>query len=271
MDLTSLKDIVISGYQSIGLFNIAMFLIACVSLVFAYSSREKKRLVYTQKTISLIHDEASEYDSLSIKFRGSEVKDLALTRIALWNSGNKVIEKSDLAPKDPLKIETKLDNASLYSVKIVHVTASEQNIVLQPIYNDEGKHEQNKILLDFDFINPREGLLLQVLHTGADKDTVHIAGSVKGYGKVNRIDEYFTYLLPEKNYLKKLSLSTRKKLAALLLFISPVIVAVAEYHQAYRDFSGSVIFFAALITIYWFAAVLVLLSRTPRKLEKLMS
>jgi len=59
------------------------------------------------------------------------------------------------------------------------------------------KENQNNIKINFDYIDGREGCIIQVIHDGAKSDDISVAGSIKGAGEIvqrdiNKNEEYST-------------------------------------------------------------------------------
>ena len=95
-------------------------------------------------------------EGLEIKYNGNPIKNLAVTRIVIWNKGRDPIKREDIAPKDPIAIHFREDVIGDPTVSPPAQT-SPNNVSL--------KKENRKIIIDFDFLDFEDGAIIQVFHT----------------------------------------------------------------------------------------------------------
>jgi hypothetical protein len=77
-----------------------------------------------------------------------------LTRVYVWNSGNSPLRKEDIPSGDPLRLNVK--NAEALSARILSMSAISNQFKLE--FNKD-----NQIVIGFDYIDPGEGICVEVL------------------------------------------------------------------------------------------------------------
>ena len=138
-----------------------------------YKYNKKLSLTYEMKSVNLLKNNHHNIDGLNITYNGAEYSNLSLTNIVLWNNGNKVIRRSDIASDDPLKVFTN-DSSQILEKKILKVNQSLNKI--QVI-----KDTENEITFDFEYLEPKNGMVLQILHTGEKKSIDVSCTLIDGY------------------------------------------------------------------------------------------
>ena len=102
--------------------NIIFLALAILSIILAFyfyfKSQKEKRPVFNSKTISLFNASPILANKLEIRYNGSVVNNLVLTRIAFWNAGRESIRSKDIAPNAPFLI-TAPDDVIIYDIEIV--------------------------------------------------------------------------------------------------------------------------------------------------------
>lgn len=138
----------------------------------------QKKPIYDIESNKLFENKLKEISELKTFFNNEEINSLTSTKIAFWNGGYQVINKSDIAEKNPIMISA--DNGSkILKINLLYITSEVNNIELL-------KQEQNKnYLLQFDYLAKNEGCTIEVLHTGGHKD-ISLRGTIKGSPKLLR-------------------------------------------------------------------------------------
>jgi hypothetical protein len=160
---------------------ILSFIVAVISLILACIFYKKSRKIkfpcYTVKSHNLIKDFINEIDALQIIYAGSPIKNFTISRIVFWNAGNDTINKNDIVDADPIAIYAK-NNNKLLRATIIKCIEGSNKFKLGEIYND------NKLNIDFDYIDENNGIAIQVFHTGKTDSDIEVCGKIKGVGKV---------------------------------------------------------------------------------------
>ena len=159
--------------------------IAVISLVYAiicqYKNKEKKEFSYRKKSNTLIHKKKSKYEKLSITYDGHHIEDLCVSAITIWNSGNRTLNSYDIVQSKELKIKA-INNNKILDIYVVKVSEPTNNFTVN-------KTDEKTATVSFDYADKKDGIVIQVIHTG-NEDDLRIDCKIKG-GK------------PIKNYSKK--------------------------------------------------------------------
>ncbi len=141
-----------------------------LTIYYYYRSNQNKRLVYKIETVEVITNKIKQIKSFHIFWENTEVSDLSISNIYLWNGGNKAIQPNDFPPLDNLRIHIE-KGCTLYKIEIVKSTDSNSNFVLQQSNN-------NQILLNFDVIEPNEGLHIRIYHAMSNDHPLSVKGKI---------------------------------------------------------------------------------------------
>jgi multisubunit Na+/H+ antiporter MnhG subunit len=141
-------------------------------IFYKWSLRVKEPRV-SQKTNNLIRDYIAKFDGLEILYKGAKIQNLTVTKILFWNEGSETIDKQDLTNADPLRI-TVDDGYIILDYRIISCNneASKFNCVLS--------EDKSSLLIEFDYIDRNQGLVVQVVHTGINQSDIWVTGVIKG-------------------------------------------------------------------------------------------
>ena len=159
--------------------NILFLIISICSIVLAfvfyYRSKKIKAPVYNLTTTNLIHSNISTIKNVEIRYKGNLLKNLSLTKIAFWNSGQEPIRREDLVSSKPLTISMP-EEGIIYGFEIEFENAiNNLNII---------KRDDNSILFDFDFLDFRDGFVLSVYHSNISNKNIVMHGKIIGGQKI---------------------------------------------------------------------------------------
>lgn len=135
-------------------------LIAVVSLIFTYRSTPQKKLKFIISDTELINNKQSELQKLSIYYDGKNVEKLSVTKVTFWNAAFPAIRRTDIAATDPITISSTEDTILDVSVLKGDNTANKISIKTNSI---------SPYCIDFEYLNRREGGIIQVVHIGSFK------------------------------------------------------------------------------------------------------
>lgn len=142
-------------------------------------SNKKQRISTAFSSFEIIKQGKETIQQLSLSFAGKEIHNLTITKFAIWNSGNKVINGTDIVPSQKLRV-TSEDSSEILEAQIVAESDAANCFKICDI-------SSNQVHLDFDYIDSREGIVLQVLHTG-DVSSLKVDGKIKGGKPIKRLD-----------------------------------------------------------------------------------
>ena len=123
--------------------------------------KKNKEISYAVESFVLVKKNESTIPKMKLLFDNRQVESLTATTITLWNSGNDAIQRGDIVKDKPLIL------SAPDTVEILDVQVMKQN--------EKSNHFSVKMVdgtptIDFEYMNKKEGAVLQVYHTGpADK------------------------------------------------------------------------------------------------------
>ena len=151
-----------------------------LTIVFYLKSHRFKMPVFRTANMPVIGDKTQGIDGLSVSYNGVEVTTFSVTRFAIWNAGNEVIDATDVAPSDPLRIEATGRTQILWA-RISYIKKEANNFRVSV---DEAKKHAS---LGFDYFHRSEGVVVEVYHTGESQDDLMIAGTIKGIDRFTNV------------------------------------------------------------------------------------
>ena len=207
---------------------LVLAIMTVISFVYAFYcqkvNKERKELSYAQDTDVLIYNQTSKFQKLKISYGDEIIDNLCVTKFAIWNSGNRVLEKGDFVVKKALAISA-LNEKQILEATVVNVTEKENKFHLKPV----GK---TKVDVEFDYIAPENGVIIQIIHTGSRKD-LEITSMIKGGEPIKQVHKEGES--DNKNKVKK-----RKRrfimglIAMIVYFIMGIYMIIMGIAQKYR-------------------------------------
>lgn len=102
----------------------------------------------------------------------------SVSNVVIWNSGNMVIYDTDFPKKKKLTINIS-DSAEIFNLKLIFNNDTDNNINFTI--------EKNHISIDFDFLEPKKGFIIEILHNGESDSDLAINGRIIGGKEVRRL------------------------------------------------------------------------------------
>jgi hypothetical protein len=143
-----------------------------LSYFFYLKSIRVKKPFYLINNNNLFRDNLALLNGLDILYNGNRVENLSISQVAFWNKGNEIIDNSDIVKTEPLRIESK-KNIQILDSKIITENNPTNEFVLKPI-------DMSRVEIQFDFIEKNDGVVIQVIHTGVDAESLVVRGKIKG-------------------------------------------------------------------------------------------
>ena len=270
---------------------IILSLITIISLGFSVYiwiiSKRYKKLTYTKKTNRLASFYKFKPEAIQLLYDGREISDLAITRIALWNSGNEVIKASDLVSEQLITI--KADNQekedfsfSLLDCSIAFETERTNKFRLELETKDTAPETSSVLpIITFDYVEQKDGIIIQLVHTGSAQ-SIYLDGHIMGGDGINEINLDGTEYIELKptsirfKFLKLLSLngSVRRptKLMNELLYLLLILCVSSVWCLIFINVNKNLIIPVIIILIATYAKLIhmVFIGRhsIPEKLRK---
>ena len=142
-----------------------------ISVYFGKNGKREKTISYCKHTRRLVLPRDIITPELHILFGDKEIGNVSVSLYTLWNSGNETIRIDDIVSAKPLEIIA-TDHSEILDAQIIK--RSEDSCAFGISY------DINKSILGFDYIDPSDGVVIQIIHTG---DLSDLDGRIKG-GKI---------------------------------------------------------------------------------------
>ncbi len=147
-----------------------------LAILFYLKSRKFKAASYSIRSFNLLTNSLSTLPKFSAIYKDTPLANLTATKILLWNSGSEILSRSDIAQSDPIRIMLPDEREILYArVVSTSVPTNRANIEIP-------QHGSNICILRFEYLAPKEGCLISLLHTGGPDDQLRVEGMLKGFG-----------------------------------------------------------------------------------------
>lgn len=181
----------INQFWSVGGFWVGAggLIIGLIGTIVAIKSRKRRAFLYSLRGNTIIEDYKTNLNNLAVLYQGKEIPNLSVCRLAFWNAGNDPIGGSDISVIDPLLVKSRT-GYEILDVFIVDSSSSANGIKTSYSKKDKG------YLIKFDYLNPKMGGVMQIIHTGKNIHDVQILGQIKG---IKDIKEYTIPVYKGKN------------------------------------------------------------------------
>lgn len=144
-----------------------------------------------------------------------------VTQFAIWNSGTKYINNIDLAKAGPLKVKGS-EKCKLLDCYVVYKN-NKMNLI-DCIFNSE----QNEAIINFDFLDEKDGMVLNVISEGSSEE-ITISAFIKGGRKIDRSNSVFDQLSKWKFPIRIIS---NKFIGWIIVFWGIVMCPIAYLQSA---------------------------------------
>ncbi len=141
-----------------------------ISLYFFRKSLRNKKPCWAIRSNNLV-------DGFSNKH---EVETLTISRVIFWNDGAETINRTDLETTNRLRIIPE-DNVVILDAKLLVRNNDSSQFVAQL------EEKDNCAYINFDYLDEKQGGVLQVVHTGNSSLDVQIVGNIKGVKALRQV------------------------------------------------------------------------------------
>lgn len=159
--------------------NILYLVLALLSILVAIIQtrkvEKKKKIYYDVRSINVLSESLKEKGKIQVIYNKSKIEDLTISKILIWNGGNTPIRRDDIANRDPVTIQF-TDQYDILNAEFVYKSSIANNFSMDLM--DAG------IKVDFDFLDPKQGCLIKLAHTGNSSSDVILTGTIIGFGEL---------------------------------------------------------------------------------------
>ncbi len=161
------------------------FLSAVIAIIIYQVTKQKKLPAFNYSTRKLISNYKSEFEGLTVKYNNKHIESLYATKIILWNEGKSSICSNDISINDPIKFNIG-GKATILDYGIIG--KSDDSIIPNLTVSEDVK----SLIINFDHLNYKDGIAIQVLHTD-NYDDFNVSGTLKCYkGKIIKSKNLFS-------------------------------------------------------------------------------
>lgn len=168
-------------------FSLASFAVGVLGIILAvafyHRTKRTKCMSYAHRSIPIFRDSAPLVAKLQVQYDGKSTKNLTLTHVAFWNSGNETIRDIDLVSSDPLRIT--VEDGSILDAELIYAAQKANGIATTAL-------SSNSADLSFRFLDAQHGGVVRVIHTATSRRHIDMKGTLMGVGEPKEIAERMT-------------------------------------------------------------------------------
>ena len=146
-----------------------------LALVLYWRSRISGSITCQSRNVSMVGGSDAVFPAeVEVRYRGTPVPRIISSTVWVWNAGKKTVRGMDIVAKDPLRLS--------FSGEVLNVRIRKVSREVVQIKADISEEVNSKVCWGFEFLDPGDGGVLEVLHTGSDK-TPECTGTIIGLPK----------------------------------------------------------------------------------------
>ena len=169
-----------------------------LALLLYWRSRISGIIAFQSHDVSMIGSDNAVFPSeVEVRYRETPVPRLTSSTIWMWNAGKKTVDGEDIVEHDPLRLRF---GGEVLNVRIIKVTREVLQIKADKS-KDASEEGRRTVYCGFGFLDPGDGGVLEVLHTGsaeAPKCIGTIKKLPKGIQNFRFATPYFHFATPYK-------------------------------------------------------------------------
>lgn len=178
-----------------------------LGLLSYWRSRSSGIIAFQSENVSMIDsDEAVFPAEVEVRYQGNPIPRLTSSTVWIWNAGKKTVKGEEIVAHDPLWLRF---DGDILNVRIIKVSRE----VLRIRADTSGEIGQT-VYCSFEFLDPGDGGVLKVLHTGS-AEAPECTGTIMGLPKG----------LQDWGRAWRVSASSRRA-RSLFLFMAPVMLVL---------------------------------------------
>lgn len=150
-----------------------------LSIYLYFKSKKEKSLKFEIKSNNIFKNFESIIENVKVTCENKNISTLTITKILMWCNGKETIYDTDIATQMPLIIKTREDK-DILEAKVISFNNLANNVHLE-------KLENNLYKINFEFLDNKDGFIIQVVHTGNNSNDIIVDGKIKGIKKILEI------------------------------------------------------------------------------------
>ena len=152
---------------TIGLAGLAL------ALLFYLRSRISGIIAFQSHDVPMVGDSDAVFPAeVEVRYRGTPVPRLISSTVWIWNAGKKTLRGADIVAHDPLQLH--------FGGEVLNVRIKKVSREVVRITADTSGEMEETVSCGFEFLDPGDGGVLEVLHTGSD-EAPECTGTIIGF------------------------------------------------------------------------------------------
>lgn len=249
--------------------NLAGILVGLIgiglAILFFAKSQRKGKPCYAILSSNLVRDFASRFEALEVRYRGEAISNFTSTNVAFWNDGKESIRKEDIPATDPLMVKISEEYQILDVYRLFPEKSPNQ-------FEEQLSDDKQYVLIKFDYIDPDEGVVLKLLHTGTSSDDIELSGTIIGAGspKKRRIRPFVFPVVRSSRHTTRFASIYSRQILGSVFFLYPLLLILVGLlgGESEKFFSvPSIMIVGSLSIVMWGLGYSLFKRRLPKKLE----
>jgi hypothetical protein len=148
-----------------------------LSIYFYLKTVRKKKLSFLFEN-NTIFNQDNVVEKLNVTYDNKKLNAFSNAKVLLVNNGQEAIGENDISTKEPIRIKVS-NNHEILEAKIQ--------------YSGNNKVELNRLNaqefnVKFEFLNPKEGIIINFLHDGTPYNQIEFLGRIKGINQISNLN-----------------------------------------------------------------------------------
>ena len=181
--------------------------------------KEKKEISYIVNTYEIVRAGKNMIPKFQISYCGHDIDNLTVTRFVIWNSGNKLLNHTEIVDTKPLSITSNDDGPDILDASIIRYSEESNKFTVK-------KTSSHCAELKFDYMDKRDEIIVQILHTGSAKN-ISLSGLIKGGKKIKNAEKSILVLKNKKLY---------KIISAILISVQTLCILTIALVHTFEQF-----------------------------------
>ena len=153
-----------------------------LTIILAIKGKKNRKVAFRKSPYGIIRNIDNELQGLDISYNSKIIDSLTITKFIIWNDGNIKLEETDFASAVPFAIEAE-DDCKILNTSILYVSETAN------AFSIDFDSKKNKIWINFEYFDPKDGIVIQVVHTGRFAG-LNVIGKIKSGNKIKNDEEY---------------------------------------------------------------------------------
>jgi len=151
-------------------------IVGIIGVILTIKSFKKKKISFLIEN-STIFDKKNFVDKLKVTYDNKPLLGLSNAKILIVNNGQEAIGESDISKEEPIRIKVS-ENHEILNANVQHSGNNKVAIT---------KKNNQEYVIEFEFLNPKEGIIVNFLHDGTPFNEIELLGRIKGINKFENL------------------------------------------------------------------------------------